>query len=104
MAQQGATVNPQQQFRVTWPAHPVVARAYLDQLTRDGGLATDAIARIDSVLDSASPVVEAAGRDDAMAQQLRALAEGIPTASNELAARRLRDLAETLTGIAARIG
>lgn len=104
MAQQGETVNPQQQFRVTWPAHPVVARAYLDQLARDGGLATDAIARINSVLDSASPVVEAAGRDDAIAQQLRVLAEGMPTASDELASRRLRQLAGTLTGIAARIG
>jgi hypothetical protein len=32
LADQGALFNPQQQFRVTWPAEPVVARAYLDQL------------------------------------------------------------------------
>ena len=30
--------NPQQQFSVTWPAEPVVARAYLDQLERNEGL------------------------------------------------------------------
>src|SRR5690606_32404607 len=30
--------NPQQQFRVTWPAEPVVARAWLDQLRRGEAL------------------------------------------------------------------
>jgi hypothetical protein len=30
--------NPQQQPRLSWPASPVVARAYLDQLTRTKGL------------------------------------------------------------------
>jgi hypothetical protein len=34
LANQGNTFNPQQQFRVTWPSEPVVARAYLDQLLR----------------------------------------------------------------------
>lgn len=34
LADQGATFNPQQQQPVTWPTDPVVARAYLDQLTR----------------------------------------------------------------------
>ena len=38
MADEGGTVNPQQQYPVRWPAHPVVARAYLDQFARDGGL------------------------------------------------------------------
>ncbi|MEJ1962129.1 MAG: DUF305 domain-containing protein [Gammaproteobacteria bacterium] len=36
LAQQGGRSNPQQQFPVTWPAEPVVARAYIDQLERDG--------------------------------------------------------------------
>ncbi|MBN1239688.1 MAG: DUF305 domain-containing protein, partial [Gammaproteobacteria bacterium] len=38
VADQGRILNPQQQFRVTWPAEPVVARAYVDQLQRSGGL------------------------------------------------------------------
>ncbi len=34
LADQGARFNPQQQFPVTWPAEPVVAHAYVDQLRR----------------------------------------------------------------------
>ena len=38
LADQGAVFNPQQQFQVTWPAEPVVARAYIDQLVRADAL------------------------------------------------------------------
>ena len=34
LADQGDTFNPQQQFSVSWPAEPVVAKAYVDQLSR----------------------------------------------------------------------
>src|SRR3546814_33426 len=34
LANQGGMFNPQQQFPVTWPDHPVVARAYVDQIGR----------------------------------------------------------------------
>jgi uncharacterized protein (DUF305 family) len=34
LAEQGGVFNPQQQFPVTWPAHPSVALAYVDQLER----------------------------------------------------------------------
>jgi len=104
MAQQGETVNPQQQFKVTWPAHPVVARAYLDQLTRDGGLSSEAIASINAALDMASPLVESGGRDAAVARQLRTAAGGITASGSDHTARRLRGLTETLNGIAERIG
>ena len=33
-ADYGGAFNPQQQFRVDWPAEPVVAHAYIDQLVR----------------------------------------------------------------------
>ena len=36
--------NPQQQFRVNWPADPVVARAYAEQMTAAGEL-PDELAR-----------------------------------------------------------
>ena len=39
LADQGRVYNPQQQFPVTWPDHPVVALAYLDQLQRSGVVA-----------------------------------------------------------------
>ena len=41
LADQGGTFNPQQQFPVSWPDAPVVARAYMDQLKRDGGFGAD---------------------------------------------------------------
>ena len=34
LAEQGGIFNPQQQFPVTWPTHPSVALAYVDQLER----------------------------------------------------------------------
>ena len=36
LADYGGRFNPQQQLPVSWPAHPVVALAYLDQLQRQG--------------------------------------------------------------------
>ena len=36
LADQGGPFNPQQQYPVRWPAEPVVARAYMDQLRRGG--------------------------------------------------------------------
>ena len=36
LADQGRTFNPQQQHPVSWPADPVIALAYLDQLKRAG--------------------------------------------------------------------
>ena len=37
MADLGRVFNPQQQFPVTWPQHPQIALAYVDQLTRNSG-------------------------------------------------------------------
>ncbi len=104
MADEGGTVNPQQQFPVRWPHHPVVARAYLDQLARDGGLSAEVMARVSTAVDAAAPLVEAGGRDAAAARQLRAAAGDISVSGNDQTARRLRGLTETLNGIAERIG
>ena len=37
MADLDGVFNPQQQFPVTWPQHPQIALAYVDQLTRNSG-------------------------------------------------------------------
>ena len=50
LANQGATFNPQQQQPVTWPADPVVARAYLDQLTRSSGTPADLAVQVEAFL------------------------------------------------------
>jgi uncharacterized protein (DUF305 family) len=104
MADVGGTVNPQQQFPVKWPAHPVVARAYLDQLARDNALPAETRTRIAQALDQATPLVDAGGHDAALARQLQALAGEIRTAGADQTAKRMTGLKETLAGIAERIG
>ena len=47
------TSNPSDQPKVTWPASFVVARAYLDQLERTKGLASDKISALRDGLDHA---------------------------------------------------
>ena len=44
IADQGELFNPQQQFKVTWPAESVVARAHIDQLERSEALPDSLIA------------------------------------------------------------
>ncbi|MDY6922861.1 MAG: DUF305 domain-containing protein [Pseudomonadota bacterium] len=102
MADQGGTVNPQQQFPVTWPAHPVVARAYLDQLARADAMPLEMRTRIAAVLDQATGPVEGGGKDAGVAGRLRALADAVEVSGS--ASRSLAGLKETLAGIAARIG
>lgn len=104
MADEGGTVNPQQQFPVKWPAHPVVARAYLDQLARDNAMPAEMMGRITAVLDQATPLVESNGKDAAVAQQLQALAGEIrATGGTDATAKRMAGLKETLSGIAAQL-
>jgi uncharacterized protein (DUF305 family) len=104
MADQGGTVNPQQQFPVSWPAHPVVARAYMDQLARENALPAQAATQLDAALSRATPLVEENGRDAAVAADLRALAQGLPPAGADQTGKRLNGLRDTLIGIADRVG
>ncbi|WP_237132250.1 DUF305 domain-containing protein [Pseudohongiella sp. O18] len=102
----GGIVNVQTQSRLEWPAEPVVARAYLDQLQRsnviDAGLAAalnDALAQADSALQSGNNSADAA-------QQLTNLAARFASAANDSSGatqRRYDGLADTLEGIAARL-
>lgn len=104
MADEGGTVNPQQQFPVKWPAHPVVAKAYLDQLARDNAMPVEMMARMTAILDQATPLVEGNTRDAAVAQALTALAAEVQADGTDQTAKRMAGLKETLAGIAARVG
>ena len=53
LADQGSTFNPQQQFPVTWPAEPVVAKAYIDQMTRSEDLSAELAEEFLQALDKA---------------------------------------------------
>ncbi|MFA4950928.1 DUF305 domain-containing protein [Brevundimonas sp.] len=104
MADEGGTVNPQQQFPVKWPAHPVVAKAYLDQLARDNAMPAETMAQMTAALDQATPLVDGGSRDAAVARSLTAMARDIRVTGTDQTAKRMAGLKETLEGIAGRIG
>ena len=94
LADQGEAFNPQQQNPVTWPVHPAIGRAYVDQLVRSGGLTAEAGAEIMAALDQAE-----AGA--ASPEALRALATGLAvTGDDATTQRRATALRETLSGLA----
>jgi uncharacterized protein (DUF305 family) len=96
--------NPQQQRRVEWPAVPVVARAYLDQLERTRSIASDRVASIAAALAQAEsvPAVRGPGRND-VAARLDTVAgdlEASRAGASDVTRNRLDALVETLRGIA----
>ncbi|MCY4025527.1 MAG: DUF305 domain-containing protein [Acidobacteria bacterium] len=94
--------NAQQQRRIEWPARPVVARAYLDQLARSDTLGADRRAALAALLDR----VGDAGTDPALAAELTSAAEVLGddmAAARGRTEQRLVGLAETLTRIAERL-
>ena len=104
LANQGERFNPQQQFPVTWPDHPLVALAYVDQLNRTQAVVAAALADLTRALGNASSRLEARQADPALASRLDALAEQLQLARQDQAAqKRLSALRQTLRGIAAKL-
>jgi hypothetical protein len=104
LADQGAVFNPQQQFPVRWPAEPVVARAYLEQLGRDGRLDADLAADIAAALDDTGKSIERGARDRELARRLGALAQRVLKAPEGSAdGPRRAALAGVLDGLADRV-
>ena len=98
--------NPQQQFTVTWPAEPAVARAYVGQLKDSGSLDARIETDLDEALADAESLLSAGGADAGLASRLEALAaalDGPGAAADAIAARRMAGLGETLAGIAERL-
>jgi hypothetical protein len=98
-------LNPQLQTRITWPATTVVARAYLDQLTRSQRIQPQRAATVTAALARADKVKPGQTQDaSAAAAELSTLAgqlEAEATAASGRDQLRLRSLAETLKGRAA---
>jgi len=103
VADQGDAFNPQQQFRVTWPAEPVVARAYLDQLARDGALPTSFVADLVAALERAEQASGGGAGSRDLAARLNGLARDLEAGGESLASSRQRALAASLRDISARI-
>ena len=104
MANQRELFNPQQQFRVTWPAEPVVARVYVDQLENGEVLSTSVIGDLNAALDRAASQLDNGASDEELATTLDSLAASMDADSGDaITRRRQAGLAETLGGIAARL-
>jgi hypothetical protein len=99
--------NSQQQPRIVWPATSAVAKAYLDQLTRNKAIqpqrataVTAALERVDGLRTGKESGAGAAlDQLDSLATQL--MADAKTAAGRD--ATRLTSLAETLKGRAARL-
>ena len=99
-----AVFNPQQQRRLEWPARPVVARAYLDQLERDDTLPSERRTALAGLLDRVERLGTAT--DAGAVAELRSAAAALDADAADAegrAGQRLRGLAETLTGLAERL-
>jgi uncharacterized protein (DUF305 family) len=92
-ANRHAGFNPQQQFTIDWPAEPVVARAYLDQLERGDRLSTSFVAELVAALDSAESRLSDGTHDEELATRIDSMAANLEHSA----------LVETLAGITARL-
>jgi len=97
MANQGAAFNPQQQFRVTWPDHPVVAQAYLDQLLRAEAVSAEMADELSELLDAAAERIGTGERDVPLATRLGIPGRDLGDSPREMA------LKDTLQGIIDRL-
>ena len=104
LADQGSVFNPQQQLSYDWPADPIVARAYFDQLERGDALSVSVAADLDAALDQSASALQDGESDEGLATRLESLAAAVETdAGDGITTRRRAALAETLGGIAARL-
>jgi hypothetical protein len=104
LADQGEVFNPQQQFRVTWPAEPAVAGAYVDQLQRASALPGTLVDDLTQALEQAGEQLQSGSSDAQLAARLESLA-ATATADGGAAVsdQRRAALAETLLRIASRL-
>lgn len=102
LADLGETVNPQQQMPATWPAEPVVARAYVDQIRRANAMPAPALDDIGSALDAAGEKLAAGAKDAPLAARLQSLA-GAAAGEAGGAQTSRSGLSATLSAIAARL-
>ena len=92
--------NPQQQIPMTWPAKPVIARAYIDQLMRDEVLEEDTTKMILERLDQVDAAMERGG-SNLLANQINNLRLPLEDLNIDLITRhRLNKLDSTLKNIA----
>jgi hypothetical protein len=95
---QWAEYNPQSQPKLTWPAAFPVARAYLDQLARNDGLAPARLSAINTAL-AAAEQKSGSARKSALTTLAKEVDADVASAKD---ASRVTMLADVLKALAAR--
>ncbi len=98
--------NAQDQPKVTWPATAVVAKAYIDQLNRSKAIDASRAQAVVQAMDHAEQIRPGDRNAAATIEQLNTLAgqvESDAAAKSGADQKRLKALAETLKGRAARL-
>ena len=104
LANNGGRFNPQQQFAVTWPDHPVIALAYLDQLERAKALPPEKVASLRQALTQAKADLDQKKSDAQLASRINGLASEVPASSSDATtATRATALRQALGKIAAQL-
>ena len=104
VARQGDVFNPQTQFRVDWPADPVVAGAYLDQLEREEALPAKLATDLTGALERAAASLDAGAVDRKLARELNRLAASLDAGGDDaITAQRHHARPSTLGGNAAKL-
>jgi uncharacterized protein (DUF305 family) len=104
LASQGAAFNPQQQFRTTWPAEPVVALAYLDQLMRVQALPQALAAELTSALEAAGSRLDDGYSDAGLSARMESIASEVRNVTDPTnSTASIEGLAETLLELARRL-
>ena len=88
---------------IHWPAKPIVARAYLDQLGRSEAIPVAKVSAVTEALDLADEALAGGTMDDETASRLDSLAtklEGDISVATGRDQMRLQSLAETVRGVA----
>jgi uncharacterized protein (DUF305 family) len=99
--------NAQHQRRIEWSTRPVVARAYLDQLSRSDTVSAERVEAVSDLLDRADQrLTDGTRTDTALIEQLDTAAAALERDSASARGRdqtRLRSLGETLMSLAERL-
>ncbi len=98
--------NAQAQSKVAWPASPLVARAYLDQLTRTKSIPAERARTIAAALDRAGKIGSGDRNAAALVRDLNSLTNALEGDAAKAAgqdAARMKSLATTMRGITAKL-
>jgi len=89
-------LNVQNQQKIEWPSKLVVAKAYLDQLSRSQGLSQDKIAELKKAIQSAESSHMSKDAVEKLKSMAPSLQQGAGSGKDPADAARLRALAEIL--------